>query len=141
MLIQSSTQFLARLSPSQNSWIQHRFSESRTSGPDDPSIVLDAVKRKLHNDPDQARALEMLKAFEDFPEEALALAAHNIGLRARTPEQKAQRDATHRRQYFSQQPPTAAQEWKLREALKYTGPIESKQHAMDLITQRLESRN
>ena len=43
MLIQSSTQFLARLSPSQNSWIQHRFREALRSGSNDPAVVLDGT--------------------------------------------------------------------------------------------------
>jgi hypothetical protein len=143
-MVQSSTQFLARLTQSQNSWIQHRFFHivrSGVPGPNGPETLLEAVKQKLHSDPDQARSREMLRAFDQFPEEALALAAHDIKLQDRSPQEKAQRDQKYRRQYFSKQPPTEAQIWKLRRSLHYAGPIESHQQASDLIDGLLNNRN
>jgi hypothetical protein len=140
-MVQSSTQFLTRLNQSQNSWIQHRFKEPVGSGLDDPSAVLHAVKQKLQAERDQERAREILKMFEQFPDEALALAAHNINLPNRSPEEKTQRDDKYRRQYLSHKPATERQTWMLREKLKYTGTIDSQQHASDLINQRLNSQN
>ena len=140
-MLQSSTQYLARLNQSQNSWIQHRFKKAVELGLDDPSAVLEAVKQMLYTDPQQDRSREILKGFEQFPEEALALAAHNIKLPDRSPEEKAQRDEKYRRHYFSQQPATERQTWMLRQKLKYTGTIESHQHASDLINQLLNNNN
>ena len=146
-MITSSTSFLTRLSQSQNSWIQHRYLKvirTGSEGSDDPETVLERVRQRLYNERDQDMAQEILKLFEQFPQDAWALAAHNIEIAglslSERKDRKQKRAAEFGQGYLSQQQPTERQTLLLQK-LNYTGPIESKQHASDLIKQLLNNKN
>jgi hypothetical protein len=58
-----------------------------------------------------------------------------------SPEERRRSKDQYRRQYRSLEAPTDSQIWKLREQLHYTGPIESKQQASDVIDHLLNNKN
>jgi hypothetical protein len=94
--LQASQRFLGGLSASQAAWTQHRFFEViRTGRPgsDDPETVLARVKQNVQARVNDAAAEQLMARLDAFPEEALALALHNIEREKLSPEEKRRRRA------------------------------------------------
>jgi hypothetical protein len=84
----------------------------------------------------QQRARWVLDGLSAYPDEALALAGWAVEYEALPPAErerlKLERGADHRRDWMSRQEPTPKQLAYIR-ALGFTGRVESRQHAADLI--------
>jgi hypothetical protein len=138
-----NTSFLKDLDQSMNAWTQHRFLDAIQKSeprPTAPAEVVERVKHNLLTPSDEAKAQQLRARLDQFPDDALALAAHILRQQAKTPEQrkaeKAAKADFHRRACLLEKPPTDRQIAALH-GLGYEEPIGSRQEAMDLLSQRI----
>jgi len=90
-MITRSTNFLNGLSQSMSQWTQCRFLDAIHESavrPTEPSEVLELVKCSLLTPNDKVKALALGARLDEFREDALALAAHNLQRQAKSLEQR-----------------------------------------------------
>jgi hypothetical protein len=125
----ASTALLRGLTESDKGYLQSHYVPVVRSGVVDPALVCEHVKARLTGKLPREQAERLLQIVETRRDDALALAAHNIEMQSLPPEVrkqiKAQMAEEAKRECIAKQQPTRRQM-----------PIDSKQHASDLIDQR-----
>jgi hypothetical protein len=146
-VVDPSTAFLSSLRNSEKQLLQRVIIDefdSRNQGSREPTAVMEGVKERLRSRERENWTVEMLRRFDQYPEEALALVAHNVE-RQSLPRDERQRlrkasGAFYKRQSMETKSPTEAQIRYLRD-LGYEGSIDSRLHASDLIDQIRKAGN
>ena len=143
--IHPSTVFLFGLNKSDEAWLQYqvfRVIRRQLIDTKDPAAVIAEVVRQitLESGP---KCGPMLDRLDRLPEDALALAAHDIQQASRAPEdRKAEKEAKakfYARQWRLNQPATEPQ-LKLLDTLGVRKPVGSKQEAMDILSEMLPQK-
>ena len=146
-MVNPSTAFLGSLGNSDKQLLQNVIRaeiRSRNEGSKEPGAVMEGVRERLRSLVRESWTVPVLRRFDEHPDEALALVAHNVNWMALPAEERKRRkqasDAIYRRDFMANQPTTEAQIRYLRD-VGYEGSIDSRLHASDLICQIRKAGN
>jgi hypothetical protein len=146
-VVNPSTAFLSSLGKSEISLIQNVIlAEIRPPKAlsTEPNAVMERVKASLHSRESETWTVPMLLRLDQYPEDALALIAHNVARQALPPEERKRQDeasdAVYRREHMAKLEPTQPQLEYLRN-LGYEGSIGSRLDASNLIDQIRKAGN